>query len=81
MAVGHHADPFRPGAGLAEAAPGHDQPDAPVARRRELGFAPRYSIEDAVRGLAEAMAAGKLPNSLEDPRYFNIRTMQQVGLR
>ena len=49
--------------------------------RRELGFAPRYSIEDAVRGLAEAMAAGKLPNSLEDPRYFNIRTMQQVGLR
>ena len=49
--------------------------------RERLGFAPRYTIEDAVRGLSEAMAAGKLPDSMTDPRYYNIKTMQQVGLR
>ena len=49
--------------------------------RRELGFTPRYTIEDAVRGLSQAMSQGRLPNSMDDPRYFNIKTMQQVGLR
>ena len=48
--------------------------------RRELDFAPRRTIEDAVRDLATAMEAGKLPDSMDDPRYFNIRTMQKVGL-
>ena len=48
--------------------------------RRELDFAPRRTIEDAVRDLATAFEAGKLPDSMDDPRYFNIRTMQKVGL-
>jgi nucleoside-diphosphate-sugar epimerase len=49
--------------------------------RRKLGFEPRHTIEDAVRGLVEAFRAGKLPNSLDDPRYFNIKLMQQVSLK
>lgn len=48
--------------------------------RRELGFTPRRTIEDAVRGLVAALQAGKLPNSMEDPVYFNIRLMQKVTL-
>ncbi len=44
--------------------------------KRELGWEPRHTIEDAVRDLVAAFAAGKIPNSLTDPRYFNIKTMQ-----
>jgi nucleoside-diphosphate-sugar epimerase len=43
---------------------------------RVLGFRPAHTIEDAVRSLVEAFDAGKVPNSLEDPRYFNIKLMQ-----
>lgn len=46
--------------------------------RRELGFEPRHTIEDAVRELVQAFAAGKAPRPLEDPRYFNIRMMQSA---
>lgn len=44
--------------------------------KRELGWAPKRTIQDAVRDLVEAFKAGKIPNSLTDPRYFNIKTMQ-----
>ncbi|NGX59015.1 MAG: hypothetical protein KR126chlam3_00159, partial [Chlamydiae bacterium] len=47
----------------------------------QLGFVPRRNIEDAVRSLIDAFKAGKLPNSLEDPRYSNIKTMQAVNLQ
>jgi nucleoside-diphosphate-sugar epimerase len=49
--------------------------------KEELGFEPAHSIEDAVVDLIHAFKAGKLPNSLEDPRYFNIKMMQKVSLR
>jgi nucleoside-diphosphate-sugar epimerase len=43
--------------------------------KRELGWEPRYSVPDAIRELVAAFKAGKVPNSLTDPRYFNIKTM------
>src|SRR4051794_22812680 len=43
--------------------------------KRELGWEPRHTVPDAVRGLIAAFKAGKVPNSLTDPRYFNIKTM------
>jgi nucleoside-diphosphate-sugar epimerase len=49
--------------------------------RRELGFEPTHSIEDAVKGLVEAFRDGRLPNSMDDPRYFNINLMKQVNLK
>jgi len=48
---------------------------------RELGFRPKRTIDDAVRDLVGAFAAGKLPDALNDPRYYNIKTMQKVGLK
>ena len=45
---------------------------------RELGFRPRCTIEDAVRSLVEAFDAGLVPDSLSDPRYFNIRLMERL---
>src|SRR6266851_1920648 len=47
----------------------------------ELGFEASHSIEDAVVDLIKAFKEGKLPNSLEDPRYFNIKMMQKVNLQ
>ena len=49
--------------------------------RRELGFEPRRSIEDAVRDLVAAFDDGRLPDAMSDPRYFNIRRMQERALK
>ena len=49
--------------------------------RDRLGFMPKRTIDDAVRDLKEAFAAGRLPDPLNDPVYFNIKMMQQVRLR
>ncbi len=46
--------------------------------RRELGFVPGRSISDAVADLCAAFSEGKLPDSLSDPRYFNVRRMQEL---
>ncbi len=48
---------------------------------RELGFTPKRTIRDAVRSLIEAFEENKLPNSLEDKRYFNIKTMLALDLK
>lgn len=44
--------------------------------QRELGWEPRHTVEDAVRDLVRAFQAGKVPQSMTDPRWFNIKTMQ-----
>lgn len=45
--------------------------------KRELGFEPQHTIQDAVRDLVAAFKAGLLPNSMTDDRYYNIRVMKQ----
>jgi nucleoside-diphosphate-sugar epimerase len=49
--------------------------------RRELGFVPKRTIGDAVKGLKAAFSAGKIPNSMNDPMYYNIKRMQEVRLK
>ena len=49
--------------------------------RRELGFVPTHSIEDAARGLFDGFKAGRIPNPMTDIRYYNIKTMQAVHLK
>lgn len=48
--------------------------------RRDLGFVARRGLRDAVRDLQTAFIKGRVPNPLDDPRYYNIRTMQIAGL-
>ena len=43
------------------------------------GFKPQYSVEDAIRDLCQAFREGKLPNSLTDDKYFNVKTMKEMG--
>lgn len=45
---------------------------------RILGFRPKRSVEDAVRDLCVAFKAGKLPNSLDDTFYFNVRRLKEL---
>lgn len=49
--------------------------------KRELGFEPKHTIEDAIRDLCDAFEAGKIPNPMDDIRYYNIRTMKARQLR
>jgi nucleoside-diphosphate-sugar epimerase len=46
--------------------------------KKELGFVPKHTIEEAVNDLLIAFKAGKLSNSLTDPRYYNIQVMKAV---
>ena len=49
--------------------------------KRQLGFKPRHTLEDAIRGLCQAFADGRVPNPMTDIRYDNIKTMQAKQLR
>jgi len=49
--------------------------------KRELGFIPRYTIEDGVCDLIKAFREGKLPNPLNDIRYYNIKMMKSIRLK
>jgi nucleoside-diphosphate-sugar epimerase len=48
--------------------------------RRDLGFLAKRSVEDAIVDLREAFTAGKVPNSMTDDRYYNIKRMQNRRL-
>jgi nucleoside-diphosphate-sugar epimerase len=49
--------------------------------RRVLGFTPRHTIEDGARDLIRAFKAGKLPDSMTETRYSNIKTMKAIHLK
>jgi len=46
--------------------------------KRVLGYTPRHTIEDAVRELCQAFLAKKLPNSMEDDCYYNVRLLKRL---
>ena len=48
--------------------------------RRELGFVPRHSIDDAVASLVAAFKTGQVPEPMSRPCYYNIKTMQEIDL-
>ena len=45
-----------------------------------LNFEAMFTIKDAVKDLKEAFENNKLPNSLKDSKYFNIKKMQEINL-
>jgi len=48
--------------------------------KTELGFEANHTIEQAVNDLKQAFDAGKVPNSMDDPKYYNIKMMQKINL-
>ena len=47
--------------------------------RRVLDFAPRRTIEDAVRDLTRAFRNHMLPDSFDNDWYYNVRQMKKLG--
>jgi nucleoside-diphosphate-sugar epimerase len=43
--------------------------------KRDLGYEPTRTITDAVRDLVGAFTDGRIPDPMDDPRYYNIKTM------
>lgn len=48
--------------------------------RRELGFNPRRTIEDAVNDLKDAFDKELIPDPMNNIRYYNIKTLQSLSL-
>lgn len=46
--------------------------------QRVLGFKPKHTIEDAIRDLCAAFKCGKLPRSMDDTFYFNVRRLKEL---
>ncbi len=49
--------------------------------KEELGFEAKHTIEDAILDLKAAFDSGKVPDSMGDIRYYNIKTMQALNLK
>jgi nucleoside-diphosphate-sugar epimerase len=49
-----------------------------IARR--LGFRPRHTIADAVTSIKAALLDGRVRDPLDNPLYYNIKLMKQIGL-
>lgn len=46
----------------------------------KLNFTPKYTIKNAINDLKIAFELNKLPNSLSESKYFNIKKMQEIDL-
>ena len=46
--------------------------------KRVLGFEAKRTVEDAIRDLCKAFKGGKLPNSMQDTFYFNVRRLKEL---
>lgn len=51
---------------------------SPQKIKKELGFTPKRTIEDAVRDLVRAFKTGKIADPMNNSRYYNIKTMQRI---
>jgi nucleoside-diphosphate-sugar epimerase len=45
----------------------------------KLGFVPKHTIQDAVRDLCNALKAGKLPNSMANDQYVNVKALKRAA--
>jgi nucleoside-diphosphate-sugar epimerase len=48
---------------------------------QELGFIPQYTIADAVQDLKNAFDKNMVRDSLTNPVYFNVKTMQDIEMK
>jgi nucleoside-diphosphate-sugar epimerase len=66
-----------------ETAPSNDLRSYHVSSKKikqELGWSPKRTLEDAVVDLCNAFKAGKIPNSMTDTNYVNVKAVQSSYL-
>jgi len=49
--------------------------------KKELGFVPKFTVEDAVHDLCNSFEKNKFSNSLNNELYFNIKRMNSLQLK
>ena len=49
--------------------------------KEKLGYIPKRSVEDAIRDLCQAFRSGRLPNSLTDECYINVKVVKRRGIK
>jgi nucleoside-diphosphate-sugar epimerase len=67
-----------------ETTPSNDHRSYHVSSKKiaeKLGYRAKRTVEDAVKDICRAFKAGKLPNSLDDDGYINVKTVQKSGLK
>ena len=67
-----------------ETIPTDDNRSYHVSSRRikeELGFEAKHNIEEAILDLERAFRSGRVPDPMDDIRYYNIKTMQAIHLK
>jgi nucleoside-diphosphate-sugar epimerase len=64
--------------------PSNDNRSYHVSSRKiheKLGWKPRLTIEDAVRGLCAAFKDGRFRNTMSDESFINVKVVKQLGLK
>ena len=49
--------------------------------KNTIGFFPKFTIEDAVKDLCVAMKLNKIPNSMTDDNYFNMKQIKKLKVK
>ncbi|MBP89477.1 MAG: UDP-glucose 4-epimerase [Planctomycetaceae bacterium] len=49
--------------------------------RRELGYEPQHTIENAVEDLLAAFTSDRVPAAMTDDRYYNVKLMKDLNLK
>jgi len=49
--------------------------------KRTLGFEPRHTIEEAIGELCAAFKSNKIPKSMDDDIYYNVKRMKNLGAK
>jgi nucleoside-diphosphate-sugar epimerase len=64
--------------------PSNDNRSYHVSSRKiyeKLGWKPRFTIEDAVRGLCQAFKDGRFRDTLSDESFINVKVVKKLGLK
>ncbi len=48
--------------------------------KKELGFVPSHTVEEAIQDLVAAFSSNQVPNALTDSRYYNVKMMKDLNL-
>lgn len=49
--------------------------------RKEIGFDPKHTVEEAVADLKNAFDKGLIPDPMENTCYYNVKRMKEIGLK
>jgi len=49
--------------------------------KHRLNFEPKHTVKEAIKDLCQAFEAGKIPNPMDDIRYYNVKMMKLINLK